>query len=134
MKREVRNMARKIKIVTEATGEVPAELIEDKNPKTAQAIWNSLPIEAGANTWGDEIYFSTPVKVKEENPQATVGLGDLGYWPPGRAFCIFFGPTPVSRGDEIRPASPVNVFGQVMGDPKVFKKVQDGDKIRVERA
>lgn len=134
MKREVKTMARKIKIVTEATGAVSAELMEDKNPKTAQAIWNSLPIEARANTWGDEIYFSTPVKVKEENSQATVGLGDLGYWPPGRAFCIFFGPTPVSKGDEIRPASPVNVFGLVIGDPKVFKKVQDGDKIRVERA
>ena len=127
-------MARKIKIVTEATGEVSAELIEDKSPKTAQAVWNSLPIEARANTWGDEIYFSTPVKVQEENSQATVGLGDLGYWPPGKAFCIFFGPTPVSRGAEIRPASPVNVFGRVIGDPRVFKKVQDGDKIRVERA
>jgi len=134
MKREVRNMAKKIKIITEAAGEVSAELMEDKNPKTAQAIWNNLPIEARANTWGDEIYFSTPVKAKEENSQATVGLGDLGYWPPGKAFCIFFGPTPVSRGDEIRPASPVNVFGRVMGDPKVFKKVQDGDKIRIEKS
>jgi hypothetical protein len=127
-------MARKIKIVTEATGEVSAELIEDRNPKTAQTIWNSLPIEARANTWGDEIYFSTSVKVKEENSQATVGLGDLGYWPPGKAFCIFFGPTPLSRGGEIRPASPINVFGRVLGNPEVFKKVQDGDKIRVERA
>jgi hypothetical protein len=74
------------------------------------------------------------VKVGEENPQETVELGDLGYWPPGSSFCIFFGPTPVSRGDEIRPASPVNVFGKVVGNPRVFKKVKDGDLVRIERA
>ena len=62
-----------------------------------------------------------------------VGLGDLGYWPPGRAFCIFFGPTPASRGTECRPASPVNVFGRVEGDPKVFKAVRAGERVRLER-
>jgi len=58
---------------------------------------------------------------------------DIGYWPPGQGFCIFFGPTPISRGDEIRPADPVNVFGKVRGDPKIFKNVRGGDKIRIER-
>ena len=125
---------KKIKIVTEVTGAVEARIIEKKNPKTAQLVWNKLPIEARANTWGDEIYFSIPVKMEEENSQETVELGDLGYWPPGNSFCIFFGPTPMSRGDEIRPADPVNIFGKVIGDPKVFKKVKSGDKIRVEKA
>ncbi len=55
-------------------------------------------------TWGDEIYFAIPVSLKEDGPRATVEVGDLGYWPPGRAFCIFFGPTPASRGDEVRAA------------------------------
>jgi hypothetical protein len=63
-----------------------------------------------------------------------VALGDLGYWPPGPAFCIFFGPTPASRGEEIRPASPVAVFGRVQGDPTLFKRVRSGTTVRVERA
>ena len=102
--------------------------------RTADAIWEALPIEGQANTWGDEIYFSIPVQLDEENARQVVALGDLGYWPPGVAFCIFFGPTPVSSGDEIRPASPVNVFGRVDGDPLVFKQVRDGDRVRIERA
>ncbi len=126
-------MAKKIKIISEKIGEVEAELLEEKNPKTAKAIWDALPLEARANTWGEEIYFSIPVKLGEENTQETVELGDIGYWPPGRGFCIFFGPTPISRRGEIRPADPVNVFAKVKGDPKVFKKVKDGDKIRIDR-
>lgn len=102
--------------------------------KTAQAIWDALPLSAKAETWGDEIYFSIPPTLKPENPQAVVELGDLGYWPPGQAFCIFFGPTPVRQGTEIRPASPVNVFGRVVGDPKVFKKVRSGTTVSVARA
>jgi hypothetical protein len=122
----------KIKIITEAAGEVYATLT-DENPGTTKALWDALPIDARANTWGDEIYFSIPVHHEEENSKETVELGDLGYWPPGNAFCIFFGPTPASRGDEIRPASPVNVFGKVDGDPAVFKKVRGGAKIMLER-
>jgi len=101
--------------------------------KTADAIWNALPITGRANTWGDEIYFSIPVNMGQDNAQAVVNLGDLGYWPPGTAFCIFFGRTPVSRGDEIRPASPVNVFGHIEGDPTVFKKVRDGETVTIEK-
>ena len=100
---------------------------------TAKAIWNVLPIEAQANTWGDEIYFSIPVYVEEENAQEIVEKGDLGYWPVGNAFCIFFGRTPASRGDEIRPASPVNVVGHVEGDPTIFRKVPSGEKVIVGR-
>lgn len=101
--------------------------------ETANAIWEALPIEARANTWGDEIYFSIPVYLGEENAQEVVELGDLGYWPPGHAFCIFFGRTPVSRGNEIRPASPVNVFGKVEGDPTLFTQVRSGAQITLEK-
>jgi uncharacterized protein len=101
--------------------------------RTARAIWDALPLEAAVQTWGDEIYFPVPVSLPEEEARAVVALGDLGYWPPGRAFCIFFGPTPASRGDECRPASPVNVFGHVDGDPGVFKTVPAGARIRLER-
>ena len=62
----------------------------------------------------------------------TVALGDLGYWPPGKAFCIFFGPTPMSRGDEIRPASAVNVVGRVTGDPRAFTRVRSGSRVTIE--
>lgn len=123
----------RVRISSPSCGEVFAEFT-DENPKTAQAIWDALPLEARANTWGDEIYFSIPVEAEAENPKEVVGMGDLGYWPPGSAFCIFFGPTPMSRGEEIRPASPVNVFGRVEGDPKVFKSVASGDLVRIERA
>ncbi|HER24853.1 MAG TPA: hypothetical protein ENO17_07395 [Candidatus Atribacteria bacterium] len=101
--------------------------------KTAQDIWDALPIEGRVNTWGDEIYFSIPVDLGLENAKAVVSEGDLGYWPPGNAFCIFFGLTPASQGDEIRPASPVNVFGKIIGEAKVFKKVRSGAKIIIEK-
>ena len=98
---------------------------------TASDIWDALPITARANIWGDEIYFAIPVHCDEEDAKATVALGDLGYWPPGNAFCIFYGPTPMSRGDEIRPASPVNIVGKVVGDPKAFKQVSSGTKVTI---
>ena len=100
---------------------------------SAQAIWDALPIEGSASVWGDEIYFRVPVGLTEEDVQELVELGDLGYWPPGNAFCIFFGPTPMSRGNEIRPASPVNVFGRVDGDPGAFKRVSSGSQVVIER-
>jgi len=101
--------------------------------RTAQAIWKALPISARGNTWGDEIYFGIPVRLDEEDPCEVVNLGDVGYWPPGHAFCLFFGPTPASLGNEIRPASPVNVFGHVEGDATVFKQVRDGTLVTLER-
>ena len=106
--------------------------LNDSN--TAQNIWDALPIEGRVNIWGDEIYFSIPVDVGLENAKEVVSEGDLGYWPPGSAFCIFFGTTPVSRGNEIRAASPVNIFGKITGDPKVFKKVSSGAKIVIEKS
>ena len=108
-------------------------MAELNDSRTADDIWEALPISASADSWGDEIYFEIPVRMQEEKPQAVVSLGDLGYWPPGHAFCIFFGPTPASKGQEIRPASPVNVFGHVVGDPKAFKTARDGEAVTIER-
>ena len=99
----------------------------------AHAIWDALPIEGSANVWGDEIYFRIPVSLAEDEAQEVVELGDLGYWPPGNAFCIFYGPTPMSRGNEIRPASPVNVFGRLEGDPLVLKGATSGTPVVIER-
>jgi len=120
---------RKIQI---SAGEISAIAILNDGP-TADAIWNALPIEGRANTWGDEIYFDIPVQLgEEEGASEVVQLGDLGYWPTGHAFCIFFGLTPVSRGDEIRAASAVNIFGHIEGEATVFKGVSSGASIKVE--
>lgn len=99
---------------------------------TAQAIWQALPIEGSCNIWGDEIYFSIPVSLTEEpNARADVEIGALAYWPPGNAFCIFWGPTPASSGGQPRAASPVNVFGQIAGDATLFNRVPNGEKISI---
>src|SRR5262245_9963714 len=121
---------RKIRITV---GKIRADAVLNET-KTAAAIWDALPLSIAAQTWGDEIYFGIPVKAKPENASEVVEKGDLAYWPPGSAFCIFYGPTPVSQGDEIRAASAVTVFGRVLGDPTVFKPVRSGTTVRVERA
>jgi hypothetical protein len=121
--------SRRIRITA---GSVAADAVLDDSA-TSGLVWDALPLAVAGETWGDEIYFSIPVKAKPEKPRETVELGDLGYWPPGSAFCIFFGRTPSSRGEEIRPASPVNVFGKLAGDPTIFKKVRSGTQVRVER-
>jgi hypothetical protein len=113
-------------------GDVSATATLDAS-KTADAIWKALPIEAKGNTWGDEIYFDIGLTAASEAAREVVDLGDLAYWPPGHAFCIFFGPTPASRGDECRAASPVNVVGKIHGDPGVFRKVRAGSRVTIER-
>ncbi len=123
-----------ILIRSDEIGVLKGEITGDKSPKTAEKIIEALPIEARGQTWGEEIYFRIPVRVGPENPQEVVEKGDLAYWPPGNAFCIFFGKTPASRGDEIRPASPVNVFGKVVGDLSSLGKFSSGSKIRIEKA
>ncbi|MBW1742125.1 MAG: hypothetical protein JRJ47_01680 [Deltaproteobacteria bacterium] len=101
---------------------------------TAQEVWEALPFETSFNTWGDEIYFSIPVEMDlEKNAQEVVQSGDLGYWPSGNAFCIFFGPTPMSSEGEIRPASAVNVIGRVVEDEERLKENLSEQIIRVER-
>ena len=123
-------MQKKIRILVSDL-KVEAELNESK---TAQLIWKVLPIEARANLWGEEIYFAIAVKTGlEAGSREVVSAGELGYWPTGNAFCIFFGRTPASRGDEIRAASAVNIIGKVLTDPKVFLKVKGGAKVMLER-
>ncbi|MBU2597626.1 MAG: hypothetical protein KKC53_00360 [Actinobacteria bacterium] len=121
-------MIKKIKI---KSGNI---IVEAKlnNTKTADAIYKALPIEGIVNTWGDEIYFSISVILDlEKDAKEIVEKGDLGYWPSGNAFCIFFGPTPISKNNEIRPASKVNVFGQIISDIKILKNIEAGSKISV---
>ena len=100
---------------------------------TADLVWAALPLEASASTWGDEIYFRTAVEPGEEDGREVVDYGDVGYWPPGQALCLFFGPTPARQGDEVRPASPVNVVSRMDGDPAVLKRVTSGSKVVVEK-
>ena len=102
---------------------------------TARHIAQALPLEGPVNVWGDEIYFDIPLAIDQEpGARQDVAVGDLGYWPAGRAFCIFFGPTPVSTDDQPRAYSPVNVFGRVLGDPQLFKSVTAGATINITAA
>jgi hypothetical protein len=100
---------------------------------TGQQIAMALPIQTSFKTWGDEIYFAIPVaSALDDQAREVVELGDLGYWPPGKAFCIFFGPTPMSRPGEIRPASAVNIVGKVKGDASQFKQVMHERQVILE--
>ncbi len=102
---------------------------------TARQIWDALPMEGRGNTWGDEIYFEIPVVSKQAfDARADVELGELGYWPVGHAFCIFFGPTPVSTDARPRAYSPVNILGRVTGDATRLRVVRDGAPVRLARA
>ncbi len=124
-------MAKKIKIAL-AELEVMADLNESD---TARALWEALPFESEASTWGDEIYFETPVRHRlDPGAKAEVEVGTLAYWPTGSALCLFFGPTPASRGGQPRAASPVNIVGRFRGDPAALRRVPDGTRVRVSRA
>src|SRR5437867_11914363 len=115
-------MARAIRITA---GDVSASAeLNDSN--TASAIWDTLPIEAKAETCGDEIYFAIPVRAEADRAKEVVALGDLGYWPPGHAFCVFFGQMADRRDVDIRPASPVNGVGRGSGDATAVKNQRAG--------
>jgi uncharacterized protein len=102
---------------------------------TAREVAEALPITTSFNTWGDEIYFRIPVHAElEDSAQEVVQIGDLGYWPPGQAFCIFFGQTPMSQSGKIMPASAVNIIGKVLGDARQFKGVMHEKHIVLETA
>lgn len=122
---------RKIRITA---GRVSAEAILNESP-TAGKIWEALPIEGRGSTWGDEIYFGIPVDAPpEKDARDVVAVGELGYWPPGTAFCIFFGRTPASTDERPRAASPVNIVGRVQGDATVFRAVSSGTKVTLDKA
>lgn len=112
--------------------EIRAEL--DDSP-TSRAIVDALPIQGQGNRWGGEVYFDIDVEAElEQGAREVLEAGELGYWPPGRAFCIFFGPTPASHGDEIRAASPVNVVGRLQGDLDGLWDVPDRAAVSIRRA
>jgi hypothetical protein len=113
-------MAKQIRIVTDAVSDT-AQL---NDCATADDIWNALPITSGARIWGDEVYFPIPVDAEPQDAQEEVPSGTLAYWPPGKCFCIFFGQ---------RPASPVNVVGELDGAPEQWSAVREGAQIRIER-
>ena len=124
-------MPKSIKI-TAGKIQVAAEL---NDSPTAKAIANALPTEAKAQRWGGEIYFSIPVTAElEADSREVLEAGELGYWPTGNAFCIFFGPTPASKGDEIRAASAVNILGKMKGDWSGLWDVPSGADVLIELA
>lgn len=101
---------------------------------TGQALAAALPFEARARRWGDEIYFPVPVaRELDDSAVEAVQVGDLAYWPRGKSFCIFFGPTPASVPGEIRPASAVNPVGGIKADPCGLRDVDEGALVRVEK-
>ncbi len=112
--------------------EVEAEL---NDSQTAKLIYEKLPLKSKVNLWGDEIYFEIPIKVglEEDFSKDEVSIGDLGYWPEGACFCIFFGLTPISRPGKILPASEVNLIGKVLGNYKELKRVKRGQTVVIEK-
>ena len=106
----------------EKIGQIKAKLLIDKNPKTCNAIWDKLPFDLNLARWGEELYGEIPVSLGLENAQVDCEVGDIGYWPDGKGFCIFFGPTPVSKNRKPKAASPVNIFAKIEGDAKLFLK------------
>lgn len=102
---------------------------------TVSQLWDALPISGKASTWGDEIYFEIPVVADQEpDARAEMKVGELGYWPVGHAFCIFFGPTPASTGPAPQAASPVNILGAVNGDSTQFRQIASGTAVALSRA
>jgi hypothetical protein len=113
-------------------GEIRAILEKSLAPKTVSALSQALPLKARARRWGKEVYFETPVAVDLEKGAEVVEKGAIGYWPPGRALCLFFGPTPASKNpEEIRPASAVTVVGRILANPEILDRVKDGDPIEI---
>lgn len=124
-----------IRISFESGLSIGCRINADTNPKTIEALLSSLPFESKAKLWGDEVYFSVPFSVPLENPRDVVEVGDVAYWPEEPSLCLFFGPTPLSpRPDIIKPYSPVNVIGKIIGDPRVLKSVREEEKVRVDKA
>jgi len=123
-----------VRIITISTGSITLEA-ELNDSSTADAVWNTLPYEVQGNVWGDELYFAIPeeLDLELENGQDVVETGDLGYWPVGNAFCVFYGRTPASTDEKPRPATPVTVFGKVLGDASELSQVKAGVVVFVTR-
>ena len=109
-------------IENEKIGQIKAKLLTNKNPETCKIIWKNLPFELNLSRWGEELYGEIPISIELENSQIECEVGDIGYWPDGKGFCIFFGPTPVSKNGKPKAASPVNIFAKIEGDSKIFNQ------------
>lgn len=124
-------MSRTIRLIFDNV-QIKAEL---NDTESAAAVYDALPITSSCNRWGEEIYFDIPVdEPLSSDAIEEVEVGALGYWPPGKAFCIFFGPTPASIGEEPRAASPVNIIGKVVDDVEPLNEVEQGTTVRIDRA
>lgn len=100
---------------------------------TAEKLLAALPHLSTAATWGDEVYFSLPVKAKlEADAQQVVDAGTVCFWVEGSSLALPFGPTPISKGGECRLVTKCNLLGTIEGDPRRLKSVRDGEAIRVE--
>ncbi len=101
---------------------------------SANALWDALPLSAEAHRWGDELYFSVPFHVPlENNASKVVQAGDVAYWPEGPALCFFFGPTPISRPNEIRAAAAVNICGRIRDEHSILRQVSDKATVMLTR-
>jgi uncharacterized protein len=109
-------------------------LIDLNESATADAVYLALPLEAYVNVWGEEIYFEIPVHLKLENGKKVMEVGEVAYWPQGDAFCVFFGPTPVSKGSKPEAYSLVSPIGLVVADAESLKELGDRILIRLEKA
>lgn len=107
--------------------------IELNDCATADTIWLALPFEAYVNVWGEEIYFEIPVDMKLENGRKLMEVGEVAFWPEGKALCFFFGPTPVSSGPQPAAYSPVSPVGKVTSDPSALKEIGDRTHVSLER-
>ena len=126
----------KFKIKSESIGEIIAEMI-DENPKTSKTFLEEMPITVSAKRWGMEIYCDTSIKLDLENGRKNCKVGEIGYWPDGKGFCIFFGPTPASKDEYPVAATPVNVFAKIISEinnlPELLDKVKPGEIIKIEK-
>ncbi len=120
-----------IKVIFNGVGSVLVEVKEDWNPKTAKRIMESLPLTGRAMRWGDEVYFEVGLNIEEENTRVDMEVGDVAFWPPGNAICLFFGRTPVSVSDKPRAYSPVNPFGVIVEGIDVLRRVKGGERVTV---
>ena len=129
MNNRIHSAMKNIKILS---GNVTLQAVLNDSP-TSELIYNALPIEGSVNLWGDEIYFSIPVQTGlESDAREEMAVGELGYWPTGNAFCIFYGPTPASHGEKPVAASAVNIIGNLTGDYSAVREIRSGSRIKIQ--